>query len=108
VFRFGRARSAPAPRQSMRYYEAPPRRRGSFFGGLLRLIFSAAGGIALAYAVAPFIFGRSFRDYGDYDRYDRFDGFGGLEGILNHTPMLILTVVATIIVWAFLSALTRR
>jgi hypothetical protein len=105
VFRFGRSRSEAGPRQSVGYHAAPARRGGSFFGGLLRFFLAVAGGIALAYSVAPFIFGRRFRDFGDYDRFDRFDGF---DGIVSHAPMLILTVVATIIVWALLSALTRR
>lgn len=105
VFRFGRSRSEAAPRRSMSYHAAPARRGGSFFGGLLRFFLAVAGGIALAYSVAPFIFGRRFRDFGGGDRFDRFDGFDGLAA---HAPMLILTVIATIIVWVLLSALTRR
>lgn len=108
AFRFGRSRSEVAPRQSMSYHAAPARRGGSLFGGLLRFVFAVAGGIALAYSVAPFIFGRRFRDFGGGDRFDRFDGYDGFEGLAAHAPMLILTVVATIIVWALLSALSRR
>ena len=105
AFRFGRSRSEAGPRRSAGYHAAPARRGGSIFGGFLRFVLAIAGGVALAYSVAPFIFGRRFRDFGDDDRFDRFDGF---DGIANHAPMLILTVVATIIVWALLSALTRR
>lgn len=105
VFRFGGSSSQAAPRHSASYRSAPPRRSGSFFGGLLRFILAVGGGLVLAYSVAPFIFGRRFRDFGDYDRFDRFDGF---DGIASHAPMLILTVLATIIVWALLSALMRR
>jgi hypothetical protein len=108
VFRFGGSSSEAAPRRSMSYHAAPVRRGGSFFGGLMRFFLAVAGGIALAYSVAPFIFGRRFRDFGGGDRFDRFDGYDGFEGIASHAPMLILTVVATIIVWALLSALTRR
>jgi hypothetical protein len=108
VFRFGRSRSQAGPRQAMSYHAAPARRGGSFFGGLLRFGLAVAGGMALAYSVAPFIFGRRFRDFGDGGRFDRFDPFDGFDGIASHAPMLILTVVATIIVWALLSALTRR
>jgi hypothetical protein len=45
------------------------------------------------------------RRFGDYGRFDRFDGH---DGIASHAPMLILTVAGTVIVWALLSALTRR
>lgn len=103
-FRFGRSRSGVAPRQSMNYHAVPARRGGSLFGGLLRFILAVAGGVALAYSAAPFIFGRRFRDFGG----DRFDGYDGFEGLAAHAPMLILTIVATIIVWALLSALSRR
>lgn len=103
-FRFGRSRSEVAPRQSRSYHAAPVRRSGSFFGGLLRFILAVAGGIALAYSVAPFILRRRYRDFGG----DGFDGFDGIEGLAESAPMLVLTVVATIIVWALLSALARR
>lgn len=105
VFPSGGSRSEAGPRHSVTYRAAPPQRRGSFFGGLLRFILAVVGGLALAYSVAPFIFGHRGRDFGGYDRFDRFDGFGE---ITSHAPMLILTVVATIIVWALLSALMRR
>lgn len=108
AFRFGRSRSEAGPRRSAGYHASPARRGGSMFGGLLRFVLAIAGGVALAYSVAPFIFGRRFRDFGDFDRFDRFDRFDGFDGIASHAPMLILTVVATIIVWALLSALTRR
>ena len=104
AFRFGRSRSEAAPRQGMSYHGAPARRSGSFFGGLLRFFLAIAGGIALAYSVAPFILRRRYRDFGG----DRFDGFDGFDGLAAAAPMLILTVIATIIVWALLSALSRR
>lgn len=96
-FRFGRSRSEVAPRQSMSYHAAPARRGG----GLLRFVLAVAGGVALAYSVAPFILRRRYRDFGG-------DGFDGFDGLAAAAPMLILTVVATIIVWAVLSALSRR
>jgi hypothetical protein len=105
MFRSGGGRSAPQPRSTARYYEDPPRRNGGFFGGLMRFILSVGGGLALAYAAMPFIFGRRF---GRYDGYDRFGDFDGIRGLTNHAPILILTVVGTIIVWSILSALTRR
>lgn len=106
VFRFGGSSSSQAaPRQNVGYRGPPPRRGGSFFGWFIRFFLAIGGGLALAYSVAPFIFGRRFRDFGDYDR---FDGYDGLNGIASHAPMLILTVVATIIVWVVLSALMRR
>jgi hypothetical protein len=66
------------------------------------LLISVASGMAFALAAAPFVLGRRF---GDYGRFDRFDGH---DGIASHAPMLILTVAGTVIVWALLSALTRR
>jgi hypothetical protein len=106
LFGMGGGGRAPQPRQSVRYYEAPQRRRGSFFGGLMRFVLSVAGGLALAAFAKPFIFGRRFGNFEHYDR-DRFDGFNGLH-VTNHVPILILTIVGTIIVWTVLSALTRR
>ena len=103
AFRFGRSRREAGPRQSMSYH-AVPERRGGFFGGLVRFVLAVAGGIALAYSVAPFILRRRYRDFGG----DGFDGFDGFDGLAQAAPMLILTVFATIIVWALLSALTRR
>jgi hypothetical protein len=105
IFRFGGSRSAPAPRQNMRYGAPPARRGGSFIGGFMRFGLAVVGGIVAAQSLAPFVLGRRFRDYGDYDRFDRFDGFGGLA---QHAPILILTVISTIVIWALLSALRRR
>jgi hypothetical protein len=106
MFRIGGGRAPEPPRQSVRYYESPPRRSGGgFFGGLMRFILSVAGGLALAYAAMPFIFGRSFGRHDGYDRFDRFDGFRDLS---SHAPILILTVIGTIIVWSVLSAISRR
>ena len=100
IFRGGRG--VEPPRQSVRYDNRPVRRRGSLFGGLVRFVLSVAGGLALAIFAMPFIFGRRF---GNFGHPDRFDGFQGLS---SHAPILILTVVGTIIVWSLLSALTRR
>jgi hypothetical protein len=120
MFRFG-GRSEPRQlRQSMPAYAPPPRRR-SGIGALFRLVLAVGGGLALAVASAPFVRellhggyggggrgGRSFDGGGRfggggyYDGYDRFDGIFGLP------PMLVLTVLGTIIVWVLLSAVTRR
>jgi len=115
IFRTGR-RGEARPVQARGYAPPPPRRRGGM-GGLMRFIAAVAGGLVLAYAAAPFLLGFArgergprgrFGDEGPrwfgggYDGYDRFDGFFGLP------PMLVLTIVATIIVWAVLSAVTRR
>jgi hypothetical protein len=94
----GRSGDAPAPRQTMSY-QATPARRG---GGFARFLLAVGGGIGLAYVIAPFLLRRRYRDFGGYDDFD------GLEGLASHAPMLILTVITTIIVWAVLSALTRR
>jgi hypothetical protein len=104
AFRFGRPRREAGPRQSMSYHAVSERRGGGFFGGLVRFVLAMAGGIALAYSVAPFVLRRRYRDFGG----DGFDGFDGFDGLAAAAPMLILTVFATIIVWALLSALTRR
>jgi hypothetical protein len=104
IFGVGRRRNT-APRQPMRnYHYAPPRRR-SFFGRVIRLILSVAGGIAIAQAAAPLILRRRFGDFGDYDRYDRVGGFGDIS---NHVPILVMTVIGTIIVYMVLSIMTRR
>jgi hypothetical protein len=104
AFRFGRPRREAGPRQSMSYHAVSERRGGGFFGGLVRFALAMAGGIALAYSVAPFVLRRRYRDFGG----DGFDGFDGFDGLAAAAPMLILTVFATIIVWALLSALTQR
>lgn len=83
-----------------------PRRQGSFAGGLLRFLLAIGGGLALAYSVAPFILPRSFRDFDG--RRDRFDGFDGFDAISANAPMLILTVLSTIIIWMLLSSMMRR
>ena len=107
MFGMGGGNSAPPPpRQSMRYYEAPPRRRGGG-GGLMRFILSVAGGLGLAVFAMPLVFGRHFgRGGGGDGDFDRFDH--GFRGLASHAPILILTVVGTIIVWSVLSAFTRR
>jgi hypothetical protein len=95
---FGRnRRRETAPHQTMNMYNtAPPPRRRSFFGVLMRLLFAVAGGIAIAQAAAPFLFRRGFRDF------DRFDG------AIPDIRILALTVGGTILVWMILSVFTRR
>jgi hypothetical protein len=84
----------------------PPPRRGSFLpGGLTRLSLAVAGGIALAYSIAPLLLGRRLGQFGGYGRFDRYDGYGSLA---SHLPMIVLTVLGTVVVWALLSVLTRR
>lgn len=107
IFGFGR-RHATVPRQSMRNYNYAPPRRRSAFGRFIRLILSVAGGIALAQAAAPFILGRRFGDYDRFDRYDRYDGFNRFDGFSEHIPIIIMTVIATAVVYMILSAMTRR
>jgi hypothetical protein len=107
-------------RQSMPSYAPPPRRR-SGIGGLIRFVLAVGGGVFLAGAAAPFVLrllnggrggggrgryndggGPGWFNSGYYDGPDRFDGIFGLP------PMLVLTVICTILVWALLSAMTRR
>ncbi len=107
IFGMGGGGRVGAPRQTMTSYAPLPRRR-SFIGGVFRLVLAVVGGVALAYAAAPFVFARRFGEYGGYERYDRFDRLDGFRGIASHAPILILTVIGTIIVWVVLSAMTRR
>ena len=109
MFRLGGSSRASAPRQTM--YGAPPPRRSG--GGFFRFVLAVIGGIALAYAAAPFVLearygggrrwdgprGRYF-DSGYYDR--------GFDGIFGLPPLLVLTIICTIIVWVLLSAMRRR
>jgi hypothetical protein len=110
MFRIGGNTSpSNAPRQTM-YGSAPPARRGGG-GGFFRFVLAVIGGLALAYAAAPFVLealhggrgggwrGRSF-DSGYYDR--------GGDGLFGLPPLLVLTIIGTIIVWVLLSALRRR
>lgn len=109
IFRRRDRRDEPVRQMAGNVRYAPPRRRqGSIFGGLVRFVLAIAGGIALAYAAAPFILPRRFRDWGDYDGYDRYDGFRGLQDITSNAPMLMLTVFGTIVCWMVLSAMMRR
>lgn len=75
---FGGGRRDTALRPASRSYNYVQPRRRSFFGRLVRLILSVAGGIAFAQAVAPFILRRR---YGGFDRFDRFDGLDGLSAL---------------------------
>jgi hypothetical protein len=106
----GSSGSSNAPRQTM-YNAAPPaRRRG---GGFFRFVFAIIGGLGLAYVAAPFVlealhggrgggYGRGrYFDSGYYDR-------GGGDGLFGLPPLLVLTIIGTIIIWVLLSALRRR
>jgi hypothetical protein len=109
-------------RQAMPSYAPPPRQR-SGIGGLFRFVLAVAGGVFLAGMAAPFVQGmlhggrgggggrgrywdggggQGWFNSGYYDSPDRFDGIFGLP------PMLVLTVICTILVWALLSAMSRR
>jgi hypothetical protein len=94
VFRRG---GQARPRRRIAYESSPPR---PLLGGLMRLILAVGGGIGLAYVLAPMLVGRRFGYYGGYGRYD-----GSLAA---HTPMIVLTVLGTAVVWLLLSALSRR
>jgi hypothetical protein len=122
MFRAG-GRSEPRQmRQATPSYAPPPKRRGGI-GGLFRLLLAVAGGVFLAGMASPFVLGilhggrggggrgrywdgggggQGWFNSGYYDSPDRFDGIFGLP------PMLVLTVICTILVWALLSAMTRR
>src|SRR5262245_61179877 len=118
MFRFGGRAEPRDMRQSMPGYAPPPRKRRSGIGGLVRFILAVVGGLFLAGAAAPYVLGffqegrrprgrfydggQGWFNSGYYDGPDRFDGIFGLP------PMLVLTVIGTIVVWLFLSALTRR
>jgi hypothetical protein len=103
----------------MMYAAAPPRRRGG--GGMFRFLLAVAGGLGLAYAAAPFFLrylhggGRWGGPRGRYDDYDgpsRWFNSGyydrGYDGIFGLPPLLVLTIVCTIVVWVLLSALSPR
>jgi hypothetical protein len=112
IFRGGGGSRSSAPRQTM-YAGAPPRRSG---GGLFRFILAVAGGLVLAFTAAPFVLdalhgGRG----GGYGRGRFYDGGGpggyfdrGGDAIFGLPPLLVLTVLGTIIVWVLLSAVSRR
>jgi len=123
MFRLGGGSREPRQmRQAMPSYAPPPKRR-SGIGGLFRFVVAVAGGLFLAGAASPFVLGMlhggrggggghgRFYDRGGgggwfnsgyYDSPDRFDGIFGLP------PLLVLTVICTILVWVLLSAMTRR
>jgi len=128
MFRFG-GRSEPRQmHQSMPSRAAPPPRRRSGIGGLFRFVLAVGGGLFLAGATAPFVMGLFREGRGGYarDRYFEGSGRGGFDGggrwfnsgyfdspdrfdgIFGLPPMLVLTVICTILVWALLSAMTRR
>ncbi len=91
-----------------------PRRSG--VGGFFRFIFAVVGGLIIAVAAAPFVLGalhggRSWS--GPRGRFldggpGFFDGNRGGEAIFGLPPLLVLTIIGTIIVWVVLSALRRR
>jgi hypothetical protein len=119
MFRSAGRSEPPQMRQSMPGHAQPPRRR-SGIGGLVRFVLAVGGGLFLAGAAAPFVLrffdggrgggrgryydggGPGWFNSGYYDGPDRFDGIFGVP------PMLVLTVICTILVWALLSAMTRR
>ncbi len=113
MFRFGGGGSrVAAPRQTM-YGAAPPRRSSG--GGLFRFVLAVIGGIVLAFATAPMVLdalhggrsngfrGRFYNGGGPGGYFDR-----GSDAIFGLPPLLVLTIIGTIIVWVVLSALRRR
>ncbi|MBX2806418.1 MAG: hypothetical protein KTR19_10625 [Hyphomicrobiales bacterium] len=83
---------------SMHNTHNAPRRR-SAMGGMLRLVLSVAGGIALAQTAAPFIFRNSRRGSEFFERY---------EALTPQIVVIGLTVLGTFIIWMILLAFTRR
>jgi len=116
MFRLGGSRSS-GPRQTM--YGAPPARR-SGGGGFFRFILAVIGGIALAFFAAPFVLealhgGGGRGGWGGGGRGRFYDGGGpggyfdrGGDSIFGLPPMLVLTIIGTIVVWMVLSAFRRR
>jgi hypothetical protein len=118
MFRSG-SRTEPRDMRQSIARNAPPPRRRSGIGGLFRFILAVVGGVFLAGAAAPYVLGffREGRGYGRGRYYDGgqgwfnsgyYDGADRFDGIFGLPPMLVLTVIGTIVVWLFLSALTRR
>ena len=122
MFRSGGSSQPRQTRQAMPSY-APPPRRSSGIGGLFRFVLAVAGGVFLAGAASPFVLGFLHGDRGGGGRLrDRFYDRGGsgwfssgyyngpdrFDGIFGLPPVLVLTVICTILVWALLSAVTRR
>jgi hypothetical protein len=108
---------ASAPRQTMYGSAPPPARRSG--GGFGRFVLAVVGGLILAYAVAPMVLGALHggggRGWGGGGRGRFYDGGGpggyfdrGGDGIFGLPPLLVLTVVGTVIVWVLLSAMRRR
>jgi hypothetical protein len=114
IFRFGgNGGRTSVPRQVV--YSAPPARR-SGGGGFVRFVLAVMGGLVLAFAAAPVVLsalhGRR-RDGGFRGRV--FDGGGpggyfdrGNDALFGLPPLLVLTIICTIVVWVVLSALRRR
>ena len=107
-----------APRQAMYASAPPPARSGG--GGFFRFALAVVGGLILAFAVAPMVLdamnggGRGWGGGGG-GRGRFYDGGGpggyfdrGGDGILGLPPLLVLTIVGTVIVWVLLSAMKRR
>jgi hypothetical protein len=116
--RSGERSRTSAPRQTMFGSPPPPARRSG--GGFGRFVLAVVGGLILAYAVAPMVLGALHgggggRGWGGGGRGRFYDGGGpggyfdrGGDGIFGLPPLLVLTVVGTVIVWVLLSAMRRR
>lgn len=121
MFRIGGGESTP--RHAV--YAAPqPARRRSGGGGMFRFLLAVAGGLGLAFAAAPFVLGAlqgerrggigalraRLEDYDGPRRWMFDSGYydRGQDGIFGLPPLLVLTIVCTILVWVLLSAMTRR
>jgi hypothetical protein len=122
MFRFGGRSSEPrrsGPRQTM-YAAPPPARRSG--GGFSRFILAVVGGLVLAFFAAPMVIdalhggGGGRGGWGGGGGRGRFyDGGGpggyfdrGGDSIFGLPPMLVLTIIGTILVWMVLSAFRRR
>jgi hypothetical protein len=109
----GNGGGTSTPRQAI-YGAAPPRRsRG---GGLFRFMLAVIGGLVLAFAGAPLVLSALHDRRGEGGFRGRvFDGGGpggyfdrGNDAVFGLPPLLVLTIICTIVVWVVLSALRRR
>ena len=113
VFRFGGSGGRTSvPRQAV-YNAPPPRRSGG--GGLFRFVLAVIGGLVLAFAAAPVVLSALHDRHGGGFRGRFYDGGGpggyfdrGGDAIFGLPPLLVLTIICTIVVWVVLSALRRR
>jgi hypothetical protein len=102
--------------------QAPQVRRRSGGGGFGRFVMAVIGGLILAVVAAPFVMdalhghgGRGGGWGGGGPRGRFYDGGGpggyfdrGGDGIFGLPPLLVLTIICTIIIWVLLSAMRRR